>query len=360
MNLDFTRKKWLIFWGLLSFVGLMMAVPQAAARSGSETLAAFADQFFRFQTWAALSVIVIFIDSFFSGRNVRWRYRFPIHVLLGVSWAAASMGAFSLAVASVQYFRSGTLDVASTAAQVAFPMMIMGFLAYKMILTTNYALDYYKRYTDERQRTSELESKLRQAELNALKMQLQPHFLFNTLNAISNFAMEDPKLAVRMIARLGDFLRLTIETQNRQFVSLEDELDFARKYLEIEQLRFSDRLIVNISVASDALSASVPNLILQPFIENAIKYGISKRSEAGRLEILAERRNGVLRMEVANDGPVNLEGINGLDGSGGIGIVNSRNRLSQLYGPDFVLDLDCSNVRKARVLIEIPYSNANG
>jgi LytS/YehU family sensor histidine kinase len=215
-----------------------------------------------------------------------------------------------------------------------------------------------KRYTDERQRSAELESKLKQAELNALRMQLQPHFLFNTLNAISNFALEDPKIAVRMIARLGDFLRLTIETQERQFVSLDDELEFARKYLEIEQLRFSDRLDVRIDANSQALKAAVPSLILQPFIENAIKHGIALRSEAGRIEVSAERQNGMLRLLVANDGPTK-SGSNNVRETTGIGIANARNRLSQLYGSDFVLDLE-RNGDGAQVLIEIPYSTDLG
>jgi len=358
VNVCFTNRKWLIFWGLLSFVGLMIAVPQAVARAGSGGAAAFFDQFLRFQIWAALSGLVIVIDGFLSSRNIRWRFRFPIHILIALAWALTAVLVYSLIQGVFGYFSSGAFNARSTAAQVLIPMMIMGFLAYKMTLTTNYALDYYKRYTDERQLTTELESKLKQAELNALRMQLQPHFLFNTLNAISNLVMEDPKLAVRMIARLGDFLRLTIETQDRQFVSLDSELDFARKYLEIEQLRFSDRLKVKIDADPPSLAAAVPNLILQPFIENAIKHGIAKRSEAGRIEISAARWNGSLRVEIVNDGVSNLSDTNGLGPHDrmGIGLANARNRLSQLYGSAFVLNIECDKGAEARVLIEIPYS----
>src|SRR5262245_40790860 len=201
-----------------------------------------------------------------------------------------------------------------------------------------------------------LETQLAQAQLQSLKMQLHPHFLFNTLHAISALMDDDVKAARRMIARLSELLRLTLENAGQQEFSLRQELDALERYLEIEQIRFQDRLTVRLAVAPETLDASVPNLILQPIVENAIRHGIAPRSSAGWIEIRAERREGMVELQVIDDGP-------GLQPAGeelreGIGLTNTRARLRQLYGDEHRIEIEDAAEGGLAVKLSIPYRQA--
>ena len=176
---------------------------------------------------------------------------------------------------------------------------------------------------------SELETRLARAQLDSLKMQLQPHFLFNTLHSVSALIHEDDEAADLMIARLSDFLRLVIEHAGEQEVALVQELEFLNRYLEIQQVRFQDRLRVSIDVDPETLDAMVPNLVLQPLVENAIRHAVEPRAGGGRVEVSATRHEETLRLTVRDDGP----GLrNGAQAVPGTGISNTRARLQQLYG----------------------------
>ena len=228
-------------------------------------------------------------------------------------------------------------------------------LIYWLILMISHAFDYYSRYQQGELRASQLQAQLARAELQALKMQLHPHFLFNTLHSISALQLKDIAAANRMIARLGDFLRLTLDNSGAQEVSLQKELDFLKCYLEIERIRFQDRLTVNMEVEPQTLDARVPNLILQPIVENAIKHGISPRAAPGRIDIRAKRENGLLRLQIEDNG----RGINS-NGKGvhiikeGLGIANTRARLEQLYGASYRFDLHNAGAGGFIVTMEIP------
>ncbi len=205
-------------------------------------------------------------------------------------------------------------------------------IAYGMIVGVGYAFDYYARYREREFRAAQLETQLAQAQLHALKMQLHPHFLFNTLNAIAGLVRDrKDKAAVQMIAGLSDLLRHTLENSGKQEIPLREELDFLELYLDIQQMRFSDRLTVRMEVAPETLNARVPNLILQPLVENAIRHGVAARVSAGEVSISARRENGALELKVADDGPGLKSGWRMEDG-GGIGLSNTRERLVQLYG----------------------------
>jgi sensor histidine kinase YesM len=232
-----------------------------------------------------------------------------------------------------------------------FAYRVMGF---SFLLALSYALDYHQRYQDKALKSSRLEAQLAQARLDALKMQLQPHFLFNTLNAVSALLHKDPEAADRMIARLGDFLRLTLENDGGHEVTLAQEMTFLNCYLAIEQVRFEDRLTTHVEVAPDALPALVPNLILQPIVENAIRHGIGRRVGAGRIEIEAVRENGRLRLRVKDDGPGWTEPVGGRDARG-VGISNTRRRLAQLYGDDHRLEFDGAHGQGCTVTLELPF-----
>jgi LytS/YehU family sensor histidine kinase len=191
--------------------------------------------------------------------------------------------------------------------------------------------------------------------LQALKMQLHPHFLFNALHSISALVHSDPDAADKMIARLGDFLRLTLDTAAAQEVPLRQEIEFLNCYLEIERIRFRDRLTTSLDVDPQALECRVPNLVLQPIVENAIRHGVAPRSAPGRVEVHAERRGGALRLQVRDNGRgLPADGVCATKG-GGVGLSNTRARLQQLYGGAFVFEIENDPAGGVVVTLEIPF-----
>lgn len=231
---------------------------------------------------------------------------------------------------------------------------VIAFSFYLLVLTFGQARNYYKRFREEELRTSQLELQLSKAQLQALKAQLHPHFLFNALNSISALQTENPEEAQKMIARLGDFLRMTLENVGVQEVSLEREIEFLKCYLDIEKVRFGNRLSTNIRIAPEVQSVLVPNLILQPLVENAVRHGIAPQATNGRIDITANRDNGWLKVKIKDNG----RGINGKNMdeifSTGVGLSNTRARLNQLYGKDFRFDLESGNGHGLLITLCVP------
>ena len=222
-----------------------------------------------------------------------------------------------------------------------------------LIVIAVHALLYYQRFRAGEIEQASLKTQLAQAQLKALKMQLHPHFLFNTLHSISSLILEDPPKANSMIARLGDFLRLTLEHSDEQLVTLKQETEFVRCYLDIEQVRFGDRLTVKFAIEPATLSAQVPHLILQPVVENAIQHAIAPRAAPGDIRIEAKRRDHRLRMEVKDSGP-GITATGSLQGHG-LGLNNVRARLEQLYDKEFSFELTNSPEGGLSVRMEMPY-----
>jgi two-component system, LytTR family, sensor kinase len=204
----------------------------------------------------------------------------------------------------------------------------------------------------ERERALRAEALASGARLQALRYQINPHFLFNTLNAVSTLVVErQTSEATRMIARLSDFLRLTLNERTGDEVPLAEELDFVQRYLDIEQVRFGERLRLDVAVGSDAHDAMVPVLLLQPLVENAVKHGVAAREEGGRIAVRAERDGATLRIVVSDDGP----GPGAPGGGRGIGLANTRERLRTLYGDAQRLQLVASPDGGTRVVVELPF-----
>lgn len=226
-------------------------------------------------------------------------------------------------------------------------------VVYGAIVGASYAYEYYRRSRRDALRAAELEVRLAHAHLQALKMQLQPHFLFNTLHTVSSLMDVDVKAARRMLARLGDLLRLTLDTQGIQEVPLEQELGYLELYLDIERERFPDRLHVDMLVSPEALNAMVPNLVLQPLVENAVRYGIAPRPEGGKITLSARREDGRLKLTVMDDGggPVPARD----PGRSGVGLGNTRARLEELYGPEHEFVTSSERGSGFTVEIVIPY-----
>ena len=207
-------------------------------------------------------------------------------------------------------------------------------MTYWAIVGLSHAVLYYRESRDRALRASQLETRLVEAQLKALQQQLHPHFLFNTLHAISALMHRDVEAADRTLMRLSDLLRLTLENIGQQEIPLQAELDFLGKYLQIEQTRFADRLNVRFDVHPDTLDTLVPNLILQPLVENAIRHGVAKKAGPGHIEISARRDGDKLLMEVRDDGVgLSEDAFTALQK--GIGVSTTRARLQHLFGADY-------------------------
>ncbi len=214
-----------------------------------------------------------------------------------------------------------------------FPVNV---LVYCGILGASYAWHYYHRLQEREVRASQLEARLARAELQALKLQLHPHFLFNALHAVAGLVREgEERAAVKMLTGLGELLRYVIDTAERQLVPLAEELAFVERYLEIQQARFPDRLRVEIDAGPDTIGIEVPSLVLQPLVENALEHGLAGRAGQGKVRIEARRESGRLRVRVEDDGP----GPGGGPERQGLGLENTRSRLRELYAESAALVL---------------------
>lgn len=231
--------------------------------------------------------------------------------------------------------------------------IFFSMILYGAILAIETVIDSRARLARQQAETARLNEQLSQAQLDALRRQIEPHFLFNTLNSVSALIREQRNdAAVMMIAGLSDFLRRLLADPSRQQVALAEEMEFAQKYLDIQKVRFVDRLQLAVDVPSDLLVAQVPTLILQLMVENAIKHGIAKRAQGGLVRISASRSNGTLTLSVYNDGP----GLPTTNRSpSGIGLSNMRTRLQGLYGEAFVLDMRNQQPGGVEVSVSVPF-----
>ena len=235
----------------------------------------------------------------------------------------------------------------------------LNFLFYALLLGIAHAVLYHARYRERERAAERLAAGLTEARLQALKMQLQQHFLFNTLNAISALIPADARPAKRMLARLGDLLRTTLEHEETQEVTLREELVFLQPYLEIEQARLEDRLTVVTEVALETLDARVPHLVLQPLVENAIRHGIAPRIEPGRVEIAVTRGpdDRFLQLEVRDDGR-GMDQDNQVRTRRGVGLTNIRSRLEQLYDGEHRFELENRPGGGVVVRVILPFRRA--
>jgi two-component system, LytTR family, sensor kinase len=225
-------------------------------------------------------------------------------------------------------------------------------LIYWALVAATYAIDHYGR---SQARASEAEARLGQAQLQLLRAQLQPHFLFNALNAIAELMHEDAERADRMIGQLSELLRATLDAGDRQEVRLGEELDVIRHYLAIQETRFGDRFVATVDVPAACLDSPVPHLFLQPLVENAIQHGLAPTAGGGAIHIGATARDGHLLVTVEDDGAgVKPEGM-----EEGIGLSNTRARLASLYGHGASLTIAPRTGGGTRVTVALPKGGAS-
>lgn len=252
----------------------------------------------------------------------------------------------------------GNASATGPFAQLWFDKFLSGILSslvlYAGVLAVSYFVDSRARLAHQQTETARLNEQLSKAQLEALRRQIEPHFLFNTLNAVSGLVRAGSyEAAVTMIAGLSDFLRHTLKGPARQQVSLREEMEFAQTYLNIQQVRFVGRLRLTVDVPLELYQAEVPSLILQPIVENAVKHGIAKRVQGGSIRITASRRDGILTLAVCNDGP----SLSPADLAGsGIGSTNVRTRLHSLYGDAFEFIMRNGEGGGVEVSVSFPFA----
>ena len=238
----------------------------------------------------------------------------------------------------------------------AITSIYINLLIYWCIVAFTHGLIYFIRYKQKELHTATLETELHKAQLLTLKSQLHPHFLFNTLNAVSTLMYRDVRAADRIVAQLGDLLRTTIDTTGINEVPLRDEVSFLQKYLAIEKTRFQDNLTIDIQIAPEVEMAMVPNLILQPLAENAVKHGVDGQSNRTQIAISAWKVNNTLCLRVADSGP----GLSGGDGmiQKGTGLTNTLERLEKIYGANHEITFSPNLPHGLIVDICIPFASA--
>jgi LytS/YehU family sensor histidine kinase len=226
-------------------------------------------------------------------------------------------------------------------------------MVYAVVVGVSHAIAFYHESQERKLKAAQLETRLVEARLKTLEAELHPHFLFNTLHAISTLVHRDPEAADRMISRLSDLLRITFDRTGEPKVSLKEEIDFLQKYLDIEQTRFQDRLTVSVHVDPEGLDGEVPRMILQPLVENAIKHGIAGRNGGNQIHIAAGREGDRLWMQVRDNGVgLQVRTLKAL--RTGVGLSNTRARLDCLYGRLYRLEFTDKHGGLS-VLIEIPF-----
>lgn len=343
--------KWLLFVGFWTLIGLSFACQFHISTSQAGLDVTWKQAIgYALADWYVFAILSIPVT-----RLARW-----FHFETGTRGRSLAVHLVGSAVFSLAYMviRAwvGTWQSAAGFAEAFKPLLVktwqFNLLLYWVMVAVTCAFDYYRKYRDREVHAAELEKGLTQARLQALQMQLNPHFLFNSLHSISALMHKDVEAADRMVSRLSQLLRAALDSSETQEVTLQRELDFLKRYLEIEQIRFGSRLQVNIDAPTDTLEAQVPNLIMQPLVENAIRHGIEPHARPGKIELRAQRKGDSLTLEVQDNGE-------GLGGNGkqeeGVGLSNTRARLRTLYGDAHEFQMLGTEQGGLLVRLMIPY-----
>jgi two-component system, LytTR family, sensor kinase len=350
---------WLWIAGLWAGLGILDATQNVFAMRHEGMHHAWLRMFFdltlAWLPWALATPVVIHLGRKFhlAWKPLRW---WLIHLGAVI---AINLVASAWATALDVLLQPWMPDFESHPFLTTWPLKFSGgllpaLILYAVILAVTYVLDSRARAAVQQTDTARLNEQLSYAQLNALQRQIEPHFIFNTLNSISGLVRENKNdAAVSMIVALSDFLRRVAGSTNEARVRLAQEVEFLEKYLQIQEARFAGRLTLDLQVPAELREARIPSLILQPLAENAIKHGIAKRAQGGEVRVAASRSDGMLHLTVYNDGPL-------LDRAGravkdGIGLSNLRTRLKLLYGQDFELRLENFGITGVQVSLAVPY-----
>ena len=361
---DMGRTKWILILCAWTIVGLLFTVREivvARVHGGHiNWVIVGVIELIYWNVWAVCTPLVVALAKRFPLTGQRFVSHIAIHAV--TSFLMAPLGSVTA------YFLSrgllgllfrmtdpGALRLLSTFTVSVLSMSFTGVLTYWLVVGLYQSIHFYQAAIERQTIAAQLETQLSHAELENLKSQLHPHFLFNSLHTIGVLMQEDVDAASHLLVSLGDLLRMALERRENE-ITLQSELEFVSKYLEIEQTRFHDRLKVHMDVPTDLLGIYVPSLALQPLVENAIKHGISVDSAAGRLEIAAQRNNGRVSLRVRDDGPGPAPGSRLRFG---VGLNNVQSRLKQLYGEESSLELTRGDGRGCEAIITIPLRSSH-
>lgn len=365
-----------IFWTLFGLMGAAQIYYSSVVVNRPVTFAkALAWQMPAYYLLAVGTLVVLWIARRYKIERRNWASRLTFHLVAGFVFSTL-ISVFHIAndLLHVKGFDAVTFDALARNLLVIFDRVVF---VYWTTLLLSHAYDYYIRYQNGLVRTANLEARLARAELDALKMQLNPHFLFNTLNAIAELIHRKPDMADEMVTQLSDMLRTTLEQTGVEEVTLKQELDFLERYLAIERTRMGSRLQIEMHIAPETLDARVPNMLLQPLVENAVKHGIAPTAAGGCITIEASRDNGLLRLNVLDTGrglpagwfenngngngisSVNKNSASSVNKKSGVGLANTRARLAHLYGEQGSFDLRSANPHGVNVRIKIPFRESN-
>jgi two-component system, LytTR family, sensor kinase len=331
-------KRQFLIWSLI-FLGLtLLSIVSAGSKYLAETSEGVTlslprviwHQLGMWYSYGILSILfTLLIQRFPVNSNTA---RFLFFGLLSIPFSALHTLLFYLPSRPLSFFIS-EMFVRTIAQRYPFDLII--FLC---VIALIHAYRYFQVTQERELRATRMQAQLAEAQLQALRMQIQPHFLFNTLHSVSAMMYENVGSAHEMITRLGDLLRWSLKYSNRHEVTLDEELQFLKHYVDIQKMRFGERLNFKTDISVEARKAFVPNFILQPLVENAIRHGIEPQKIGGKVEIYARRENDRLRMQVSDNGP-GLPDRSSVQTSSGMGLSNCRDRLQQLYDGEHTLEL---------------------
>ena len=341
-----SRLKWVGIIAVWAVLGVIYAGPiyleVRAEKMGHAAWRIFSWGILTWLAWAPLTPAMIWLARRFSLVGAAWKRSLLVHlpafVLISMAHSAAAT-AIALTIRPFDDMGDSPMEFWPRFLSRTQGSFGSNLLVYGAVIGICYALDYYRKYREREFLASRLEAQLAQAQLDSLRMQLHPHFLFNTLNSIVGLVRDNKNLAaVNMLVGLSDLLRHTLEHSSRQEVELREELNFIKLYLSIQEMRFSDRLRIELDIDPATSKALVPNLILQPLTENALRHGIARSASSGMVGIRSAVEDGHLRLTVYDNG-AGLPDDWQLKGSAGIGLANTVARLQQLYEEDHRFDI---------------------
>jgi two-component system LytT family sensor kinase len=322
------------WWGLAiigalisTTAGILFALPVLGTNHWHDELRIYLAQFW---SWALLTPAIVWLDRRLPYSDKALGRRLTAHILASLFFTEIYFYLFTTIRALLGVTPWSSLRPSQIFSPSVLGWQLWCWLIYWVILGGTQAYEYYQRYMNSELRLERLEHSYSEARLNALRMQLDPHFLFNALNTISSHVERDPKLTRRMIEHLGDLLRMSLESKDRQEVPLAEELAFLEHYLEIQKIRFGDQLRVVLDVAPEVKYAAVPSMFIQPLVENAIRHGISRRASGGTLVVRAKPLGDRLEIRVMDDG-VGLPLGWTLESSEGLGLSITRQRIAGLH-----------------------------
>ena len=358
-------KKWLAIVAVWAVLGVIYAGPiYFEVRSegmGHAAWRVFSWGILTWLAWAPLTPAMVWLARRYPLITGAWKTSLLVHLPAFLLVSAAHSAAATAITLTVQPFDNmGSSPMAFWPRFLSRMQAFFGsdVLVYGAVIGICYAFDYYRKYREREFLTSRLEAQLAQAQLDSLRMQLHPHFLFNTLNSIVGLVRDNKNhAAVNMLVGLSDLLRHTLEYSSRQEVELREELNFIKLYLSIQEVRFSDRLQVKLDIDPSTTKAMVPNLILQPLTENALRHGIARSANSGLVGISSAVEDGHLRLTVYDDG-AGLPDDWQLQGSTGIGLANTAARLQQLYDDNHQFDIRNRAGGGVEVVIVMPLRTA--